>query len=77
MKYNGGIHFLDTFRGLKLEQSLAYSKDKGLIDNKLYPLAKDIDGQLLCVQSGGGNENLVIWEYDSNSIGEDLKQDLG
>ena len=44
VKYNGGLHFLDTFRGLKLEQALTLSKDKGLIDNKLYPLAKDIDG---------------------------------
>lgn len=42
-KFNGGMHFLDTFRGLSLAEIKSAKKDS------LTPFARDLDGNLQCV----------------------------
>ncbi len=46
-KFNGGMHFLDTFRGLSLAEIKATQMDS------LTPFARDTDNNLQCVDHLG------------------------
>ena len=60
----GGLPYLDTFVGLKLEAINGHDalKGKGVV-----PFASDIDGTLLCVQIKDGKESVITWDSSSNS----------
>lgn len=54
-EFDGGMHFLDTFRGLSLAEIKAAKKDT------LTPFARDMDNNLQCVDHQG---NVVCWDFE-------------
>ena len=60
--------------GLTLDEIRKHGADHGLIEKKIVPFAKDIDGTLQCLQlTGDGKETVVAWDCDSSEVQEDLK----
>ena len=48
-KFNGGMHYTDTYIGLGLNEIKQIGTEKGLIARNIVPIAKDIDDSLLSV----------------------------
>lgn len=69
-KYNGGMHFMDTYKGLSADE--IKSSDVGA---SLIAFAKDIDGSLLCINRDSGN--VCSWDAEDKAVSEDLKMNLG
>ena len=68
-KFNGGMQYEDTFIGLSVDEITAVGAEKGLNDRKIVPFAKDIDGQLLCVQiSDAGAEAVIGYDPSDGMI---------
>ena len=66
-KFNGGIQYEDTFIGLSVDE--ISSAGAGLADRKIVPFARDIDGQLLCVQMGDdGSESVIGYDPSDGQI---------
>ena len=73
-KYNGGFQYLDTYVGLTLDEIRKHGGELGLLEKKIVPFAKDIDGTLQCLQiTDGGKESVISWDCESNAVQEDLK----
>jgi hypothetical protein len=43
-KYNGGFHYLETFKGLTLDEITKVGQQNDLQAQKIVPVARDIDG---------------------------------
>jgi hypothetical protein len=71
-KYDGGLHYMDTYVGFKLAELTAVEV-KG--ENYL-AFAKDIDGNLLCIRVNG-QETVVVYDCEECSIDEDHKLNYG
>jgi hypothetical protein len=71
-KYDGGLHYMDTYVGFKLAELTAVEV-KG--ENYL-AFAKDIDGNLLCIRVNG-QETVVVYDFEDCSIDEDHKLNYG
>lgn len=76
-KFNGGFHYLDTYKGLTLTNIMSTGETNGLIEQHLVPFAvNDFDGTLLCL-SAKPSESVVIYDLEGKEITEDLKQTFG
>merc|ERR1711957_753146 len=63
-KFNGGMHFMDTFKGL----SVAEIKDaQSLVGAGNLPFAKDIDGNIQVLQDGS---QVGIWDMEDKEMAE-------
>eukprot|EP00826_Nyctotherus_ovalis_P007913 TRINITY_DN12036_c0_g1_i2.p1 TRINITY_DN12036_c0_g1~~TRINITY_DN12036_c0_g1_i2.p1 ORF type:complete len:205 (-),score=62.82 TRINITY_DN12036_c0_g1_i2:133-747(-) len=66
--HNGGFQLLDTFVTLPLshiEASVKSLRTKKGWKEEYVPVAKDAEGQYLCVETAGENEvRLVVWNED-------------
>ena len=77
-KFNGGMHYTDTYVGLGLNEIKQVGTEKGLIARNIVPIAKDIDDSLLSVQiNADGTNTMVTLDGSDGSIDEDLKLSYG
>ena len=73
-KYNGGFQYLDTYVGLTVDEIRKHGTELGLIEKRIVPFAKDIEGTLQCVRiQEDGKESVVVWDCESQEVQEDLK----
>ncbi|CDW76788.1 UNKNOWN [Stylonychia lemnae] len=77
LRFRGGFQLLDTYKTLTLDDINGEVLSYNLQSQRLFPIAKDIDGQLLCVRVESGNDNLLVYNPEGNSVEEDLKKPLG
>ena len=69
LKFNGGMQFMDTFRGLSVSEIKQTSVGAGLT-----PFAKDIDTNVLCVNQAG---KVVTWDSEEKMVIEELSVSFG
>jgi len=70
LKFNGGIHFLETMKGISIREIKSTT-----VNANLTPFAKDMDGNYLCIENSSGN--VVIWDSADGEQSEDLQMNLG
>jgi len=75
-KYNGGMQYLDTYVGLKVEDiDKAVAKYEMKAKN-LVPFAVDIEGALQCINTAAGGE-IVNFDTVAKEVDERLKMNYG
>ena len=69
LKFNGGLHFLETFKGISISEIKEAKVGAGLV-----AFAKDMDGNFQCMEASG---NVVTWDCEDNTQSESMSMNLG
>jgi hypothetical protein len=70
LKFNGGIHFLETMKGISVSEIKSTT-----VNASLTPFAKDMDGNYQCIDKKSGH--VVTWDSADGEQLEDLQMNLG
>ena len=70
LKFNGGIHFLETMKGISVREIKSTT-----VNASLTPFAKDMDGNYQCIDNNSGH--VVTWDSADGEQSEDLQMNLG
>lgn len=62
----------DTYRSLTVD---AIKVHQANVYGQFLPFATDIDDSLMCIDKS--SNNVVVWDSDDQTVGEDLKMTLG
>lgn len=73
-RFDGGLHYEDTFVGLKLAELQSVDAPG---HGKILVFAKDAEGRYLCLKGNVAAETVLIFDPNEGSVDEDLGMNYG